>query len=47
MAVAMRGEPADEVILHAERGCQCISARLARFAADHNRQKPRPGVRQP
>lgn len=36
MAVAMRGELADEVILHADRGCQYTSAQLARFAADHN-----------
>jgi putative transposase len=35
MAVAMRGELADEVILHAKRGCQYTSARPARFAADH------------
>ena len=33
MAVAMRGEVAPEVILHADRGCQYTSAQLARFAA--------------
>ena len=32
MAVAMRGEPAEQVILHADRGCQHTSAQLARFA---------------
>jgi transposase InsO family protein len=36
MAVAMRGQLADEVIVHADRGCQCTSAQLARFAQDHN-----------
>ena len=36
MAVAMRGELAGEVILHADRGCQYTSAQLARFACDHN-----------
>jgi putative transposase len=36
MAVAMRGELADEVILHADRGCQYTSAQLARFAREHN-----------
>lgn len=36
MAVVMRGELADEVIFHADRGCQYTSAQLARFAADHN-----------
>jgi putative transposase len=36
MAVAMRGELADGVILHADRGCQYTSAQLARFARDHN-----------
>jgi putative transposase len=36
MAVAMRGELAGEVILHADRGCQYTSAQLARFARDHN-----------
>lgn len=36
MAVAMRGELADEVILHADGGCQYTSAQLARFAVDHN-----------
>ena len=32
MAVAMRGELAQTVILHADRGCQYTSAQLARFA---------------
>ena len=32
MAVAMRGELAEEVVLHADRGCQYTSAQLARFA---------------
>jgi putative transposase len=36
MAVAMRGELAEEVILHADRGCQYTWAQLARFAAEHN-----------
>jgi transposase InsO family protein len=36
MAVAMRGELAQEVILHADRGCQYTSAQLARFAREHN-----------
>jgi putative transposase len=36
MAVALRGELADEVILHADRGCQYTSAQLARFAREHN-----------
>ena len=36
MAVAMRGELAEQVILHADRGCQYTSAQLARFARDHN-----------
>jgi transposase InsO family protein len=36
MAVAMRGDLADEVTLHADRGCQYTSAQLARFARDHN-----------
>jgi transposase InsO family protein len=36
MAVAMRGELAEEVILHADRGCQYTSAQLARFAREHN-----------
>jgi transposase InsO family protein len=34
MAVAMRGELADQVILHADRGCQYTSAQLARFARE-------------
>jgi putative transposase len=36
MAVAMRGEVAPEVILHADRGCQYTSAQLARFARRQN-----------
>ena len=36
MAVAMRGELAQKVILHADRGCQYTSAQLARFADRHN-----------
>ena len=36
MAVAMRGELADQVILHADRGCQYTSAQLAQFAGEHN-----------
>lgn len=36
MAVAMRGEIAEQVILHADRGCQYTSAQLARFAREHN-----------
>jgi transposase InsO family protein len=36
MAVAMRGELAEQVILHANRGCQYTSAQLARLARDHN-----------
>jgi transposase InsO family protein len=36
MATAMRGELAEQVILHADRGCQYTSAQLARFAAEHN-----------
>ena len=36
MAVAMRGELAEAVILHADRGCQYTSAQLARFAREHN-----------
>lgn len=36
MAVAMRGELAGEVVLHADRGCQYTSAQLARFAREHN-----------
>jgi putative transposase len=36
MAVAMRGALAGEVILHADRGCQYTSDKLARFARDHN-----------
>ena len=36
MAVALRGELAQTVILHADRGCQYTSAQLARFAHRHN-----------
>jgi putative transposase len=36
MAVVMRGEIAQQVILHADRGCQYTSAQLARFAREHN-----------
>jgi transposase InsO family protein len=36
MAVAMRGDVAEQVILHADRGCQYTSAQLARFAREHN-----------
>jgi putative transposase len=36
MAVAMRGELAGQVVLHADRGCQYTSAQLARFAREHN-----------
>jgi putative transposase len=36
MAVAMRGELADEVILHADYGRQYTSTKLERFARDHN-----------
>jgi transposase InsO family protein len=36
MAVAMRGELAEQVVFHADRGCQFTSAQLARFSRDHN-----------
>ena len=36
MAVGMRGELAQTVTLHADRGCQYTSAQLARFADRHN-----------
>ncbi|WP_457147493.1 DDE-type integrase/transposase/recombinase [Mycobacterium sp. URHB0021] len=36
MAVTMRGEVAQKVILHADRGCQYTSAQLARFGRRHN-----------
>jgi transposase InsO family protein len=36
MAVALRGELAETVILHADRGCQYTSSQLARFAGEHN-----------
>lgn len=35
-AVAMRGELAEQVVLHADRGCQYTSGQQARFA--HNPQ---------
>ena len=36
MSVAMRGELADEVIMHVGRGSQFTSGQLARFAREHN-----------
>ena len=36
MAVAMRGELANEVIMHADRGSQYTSGQLPRFAREHN-----------
>jgi transposase InsO family protein len=36
MAVVLRGELAEQVVLHADRGCQYTSAQLARFAREHN-----------
>jgi transposase InsO family protein len=36
MAVAMRGELAEQVVLHADSGCQYTSAQLAPFAREHN-----------
>ena len=36
MAVTMRGQLAEQVILHADRGCQYTSAQLARFSREHN-----------
>ncbi|MBS4730183.1 IS3 family transposase [Mycobacterium sp. SM1] len=36
VAVAMRGELAQRVVVHADRGCQCTSAQLARLAREHN-----------
>jgi putative transposase len=36
MAVAMRGDLAAQVILHADCGCQFTSAQLARFACSQN-----------
>ncbi len=46
MAVAMRGELAEQVILHADRGCQYTSGQLASFARAHNlaRSAGRTGV---
>ncbi|HZE17279.1 MAG TPA: hypothetical protein VE197_17145 [Mycobacterium sp.] len=35
-ALAMRGELAEQVILHADRGCQHTSAQPPRFARAHN-----------
>ncbi|MBS4730164.1 DDE-type integrase/transposase/recombinase [Mycobacterium sp. SM1] len=34
-AVAMRGELAQRLVVHADRGCQCTSAQLARLAREH------------
>ncbi|MCV6993198.1 DDE-type integrase/transposase/recombinase [Mycobacterium timonense] len=42
MAVAMRGELAEQVVLHADRGCQYTSAQLARFAREHNLARSAP-----
>ncbi len=36
MVVAMRGALAEQVIFHADRGCQYTSGQLARFARKHN-----------
>jgi putative transposase len=36
MAMAMRGELAEQVILHADRGAQYTSAQPARFVREHN-----------
>lgn len=36
MAVAMRGGLAEQVVFHADRGCQYTSGQLARFADQHN-----------
>lgn len=36
MAVTMRGALAEQVVLHADRGCQYTSAQLARFARKHD-----------
>jgi len=36
MAVTMRGQLAERVVLHADRDCQCTSAQLARFARIHD-----------
>ena len=36
MAVAMRGELAKTVMVHADRGCRYTRAQLARFARGHN-----------
>ncbi len=46
MAVAMRGELAYQVILHADRGCKYTSAQLDKFADRHNvaRSVARTGV---
>lgn len=47
MAVTMRGALAEQVVLHADRGCQYTSAQLARFARKHDlrRSMGRTGVR--
>jgi putative transposase len=46
MAVAMRGQLAQTVIVHADRGCQYTSAQIAVFACAHNiaRSAGRTGV---
>jgi transposase InsO family protein len=46
MAVAMRGELAQMVIMHADRGCQYTSGQIAVFARAHNiaRSAGRTGV---
>ena len=36
MAVAIHGEPAETVMVRADRGCQYTSAQPARFARRHN-----------
>ena len=36
MAVAMRGELAEQVVVHADRGCQYTSAQLAQFAREQS-----------
>jgi transposase InsO family protein len=36
IAVAIRGQLAEQVILHADRGGQYTSTQLARFAHEHN-----------
>ena len=36
MAVAMCGEMAEMVIVHADQGCRYTSAQISRFAREHN-----------